>query len=48
MTHTFFNAIVFYLPFLPMVYVLLAAVIASWLRHAVLATKAGTRLATEA
>ena len=35
MTHTFFNAIVFYIPFLPMVYVLLAAAIASWLEHGV-------------
>jgi hypothetical protein len=35
MTHTFFNAIVFYIPFLPMVYVLLAYAIASWLTHAV-------------
>jgi hypothetical protein len=46
MTHTFFNAIVFYIPFLPMVYVLLAAAIASWLRRAVLAIGSAPRAAT--
>lgn len=34
MTHTFFNAIVFYIPFLPMAYALLAAAAIRWLKHA--------------
>jgi len=41
MTHTFFNAIVFYIPFLPMVYVLLAAAIASWLKRGARAWREG-------
>lgn len=36
MTHTFFNAIVFYIPFLPMVYVGASFAVASLLRRAVL------------
>jgi len=47
MTHTFFNAIVFYIPFLPMVYVLLAAAIASWLKHAVRAMNVKTETVLE-
>jgi hypothetical protein len=33
MTHTFFNAIVFYIPFLPMVYVVIAIGLSSWIHR---------------